>query len=53
LEAANLYLKVDFTGCIPSGYSPRLYHINFYPIIARRLRRLVLVMIIPSRIVFV
>ena len=38
-EAATLYLKVDFTGCIPSGCAPRLYQVNFHPIIARLLRR--------------
>jgi hypothetical protein len=36
-----------------AGWSPRLYHVNFHPIIARRLRRSVLVMIIPLHIIFV
>jgi len=35
---------VDFIGCISSGYSPRLYHVNFHYTIAHKV---VLVITIP------
>jgi len=39
LRSRNSSLKVDFTCCISPGLWPRLYHVNFHPIIARLLRR--------------